>query len=140
MQADNNVIQGNYIGVSATGGAFNYSNGTPVGVFIFSSTGNTVGGTTPAARNVISGHSIGLSLNNAVSTSVQGNFIGTDASGTARLGNTTAGIDVSLSNGTVIGGTTAGAGNLISANGNGIQISPNHQRNKHSGSRQSHRN
>jgi CSLREA domain-containing protein len=125
MQADNNLIQGNYIGVSATGGAFNYSNATPTGVFIFSSTGNTVGGTTPAARNVISGHAVGLSLNNAALTTVQGNFIGTDASGTTRLGNTTAGIDVSLSNGTVIGGTAAGAGNLISANGNGIQISPN---------------
>ncbi len=125
MQADNNVIQGNYIGVSATGGAFNYSNSTPIGVFIFGSNGNTVGGTTPAARNVISGHNIGLSLNNAASTSVQGNFIGTDASGAVRLGNSTAGIDVSLSNGTVIGGTAAGAGNLISANGNGIQISPN---------------
>ena len=49
MQADNNVIQGNYIGISATGGAFNYSNTTITGVFIFSSTGNTVGGTTPEA-------------------------------------------------------------------------------------------
>src|SRR2546421_12698839 len=59
MQADNNVIQGNYIGISATGGAFNYSNTTFTGVFIFSSNGNTVGGTTPPARNVISGHNTG---------------------------------------------------------------------------------
>ena len=124
MQADNNLIQGNYIGVSATGGAFNYSNTTVLGINIFSSTGNTIGGLTPAARNVISGHSIGISLNSTPSTTVQGNFVGTDAAGTARLGNTNIGINVQGSNNTVIGGTATGAGNLISANGTGIQIAP----------------
>ena len=124
MQADNNLIQGNYVGISATGGAFNYSNTTVLGINIFSSTGNTIGGLTSAARNVISGHSIGISLNSTPSTTVQGNFIGTDAAGTARLGNTNIGINMQSSNGTVIGGTAAGAGNLISANGTGIQIAP----------------
>src|SRR5438105_2168429 len=124
MQADNNVIQGNYIGISATGGAFNYSSTSVVGINIFSSTGNTIGGLTSAARNVISGHSIGISLNSTPSTTVQGNFIGTDAAGTARLGNASIGINVQGSNNTVIGGTGTGAGNLISANGTGIQIAP----------------
>jgi len=45
---------------------------------------------------------------------VQGNFIGTNAAGSAGLGNTTAGIDVQLSSNTAIGGTAAGAGNLFS--------------------------
>src|SRR3989440_872615 len=124
MQADNNVIQGNYIGISATGGGVNYSKTTVLGINIFSSTGNTIGGLTPAARNVISGHSIGISLNNTPSTIVQGNFIGSDAAGTARLGNTSIGINMQGSNNTVIGGTATGAGNLISANGTGIQIAP----------------
>jgi len=124
MQADNNVIQGNYIGISVTGGAFNYSNTSVLGINIFNSTGNTIGGLTSAARNVISGHSIGISLNSTPSTTVQGNFIGTDAAGTARLGNTSIGINVQSSNNTVIGGTATGAGNLISANGTGIQIAP----------------
>ena len=65
MQANNNVIQGNYIGINAKGAAFNYGAASVLGVSIFGSTGNTVGGATPAARNVISGHTIGLSLNNA---------------------------------------------------------------------------
>src|SRR5205807_10664088 len=124
MQADNNLIQGNYIGVSATGGAFNYSNASALAINIFSSTGNTIGGPAPTARNVISAHSIGISLNTTPSTTVQGNFIGTDAAGTARLGNTSIGINVQSSNNTVIGGTATGAGNLISANGTGIQIAP----------------
>src|SRR5437588_3208560 len=124
MQADTNLIQGNYIGVSATSWAFNYSNASALAINIFSSTGNTIGGPAPAARNVISAHSIGISLNTTPSTTVQGNFIGTDAAGTARLGNTSIGINVQASNNTVIGGTATGAGNLISANGTGIQIAP----------------
>src|SRR5438045_3077342 len=55
---------------------------------------------------------------------MQCNFKGTDTAGTARLGNTSIGINVQASNNTVIGGTAAGAGNLISANGIGIQIAP----------------
>src|SRR5713226_4048192 len=74
MQADNNLIQGNYVGISVTGGAFNYSNTSVLGINIFNSTGNTIGGLTSAARNVISGHSIGISLNSTPSTTVQGNF------------------------------------------------------------------
>src|SRR5438552_1435134 len=91
---------------------------------MFNATGNTIGGPTAAARNVISGHNIGISLNSAPSTTVQGNFIGTDAAGTARLGNTNIGITVQSSHNTVIGGTATAAGNLISDNGTGIQITP----------------
>jgi len=122
MQANNNVILGNYIGVNATGGAFN-GTGNTFGVAIFG-TSNTIGGTTPAARNVISGHSIGISLNGD-SSIVQGNYIGTDASGTTALGNTNFGISLTGSNNSVIGGTAPGAGNLISANGTGVSISGN---------------
>jgi hypothetical protein len=54
---------------------------------------------------------------------VQGNFIGTDVTGTRALGNGLAGIQVF--GGNQIGGTTPGAGNLISGNfGPGVQIGP----------------
>ena len=82
---------------------------------IVRSANNTIGGTTPAARNVISsngGAGIAIVTEGSVPASgnlVQGNFIGTDATGTARLllGNLD-GIDIATSNNT-IGGTVAGA-------------------------------
>src|SRR5262249_57082952 len=47
--------------------------------------------------------------------------IGTDVSGTRSLGISSVGINV-ISNGNLIGGTVAGAGNVISGNGIGIQV------------------
>ncbi len=52
---------------------------------------------------------------------MQGNRIGTDASGTAALGNGTYGVHVRAAS-TTIGGSSAGAGNLISGNTNGIAL------------------
>ena len=48
---------------------------------------------------------------------VQGNLIGTDVTGTVRLGNLGDGIQMSLSQNNLIGGTAPGEGNVISANG-----------------------
>ena len=54
--------------------------------------------------------------------SVQGNLIGLNAAGTAALGNSLQGVAVFGGNATLIGGTTAGAGNVISGNGSdGVQ-------------------
>ncbi|MCA1686786.1 MAG: right-handed parallel beta-helix repeat-containing protein, partial [Planctomycetia bacterium] len=75
------------------------------------------------AGNVISGNGLGVQIE-ASGTSVQGNFIGTDKGGTAPLGNAGDGVRVvgGVSN-TLIGGTAAGAGNLIAANGGaGIDV------------------
>src|SRR5208337_2678826 len=51
---------------------------------------------------------------------VEQNFIGTDVTGTKALGNAYRGVEINggATNNT-IGGTTAGAGNVISANGDG---------------------
>ena len=55
----------------------------------------TVGGETPAARNVISGNSgAGVAVGGS-RTIIQGNFIGTDSAGTAALANGGSGIEVS---------------------------------------------
>jgi hypothetical protein len=72
-----------------------------------------IGGTTAAARNVISGNLEGTY--STTSVTVQGNYIGTNATGTAAVGNSSWG--VFLGGNSIIGGTTAGAGNVISANG-----------------------
>jgi parallel beta-helix repeat protein len=116
-------LEGNFIGVDATGS--NAATNT-LGVFVengpylgwTSAAGNVIGGTTPQARNIISGNSAGVEIYSRVDlTQIQGNFIGTDASGTKGVGNPYFGILASEQ--TTIGGTSPGAGNLISANSNG---------------------
>src|SRR6185369_7621027 len=85
------------------------------------------GGTTPEARNVISGNSgfgnvvLGLS-SFGPGVTVQGNYIGTDASGTQALSESTVAGIVIFSSNNLIGGLTQGAQNVISGNGSGIQL------------------
>jgi len=120
-----NVVQGNFVGTNASGSrAVAYSGtltATLYGVFISEgSAGNTVGGTAPGASNVISGNGGGVAIAEPgiPGNLIQGNYIGTDASGTIAVGNISYG--VSPAAGTTIGGTAPGAGNLISGNGTGI--------------------
>jgi photosystem II stability/assembly factor-like uncharacterized protein len=120
VRGANNVIRGNLIGTNAAGAkSVEGYNGFGVNV---SGANNTVGGTTVAARNVISGNGVGISLSS--DTKVQGNYVGTDATGAFAVPNNT-GIEVNaVSNtSTVIGGTGAGARNVISGNqGYGINL------------------
>jgi uncharacterized repeat protein (TIGR01451 family) len=112
------IISGNWIGIDATGKA---AAANLVGVAVGGSN-NQIGGATPAARNVISGNTgAGIGLNAGSNNLVQGNFIGTDITGTVALGNKNAGISIGASNNTV-GGTMPGTGNLISGNGDGVLI------------------
>ena len=72
------------------------------------------------ARNIISGnqlHGVFINNNGANFNVVEGNYIGTDVTGTQSLGNRANGVELFLgvSNNT-IGGTTGGAANLISGN------------------------
>ena len=114
---DNNVIQGNYIGIGANGTTARQNQR---GVQLTSSSNNLIGGTTAAARNVISGNSNNaLEINGGTANAIQGNFIGTNAAGTAELHNSTAVAIFTTSIDNLIGGTAAGAGNLISGNQSG---------------------
>ena len=82
------------------------------------SSDNLIGGTTPAARNVISSNGQhGVHIYDSADNQVEGNYIGTDVSGTKPLGNLQSGayIDDGSANNT-IGGTASGDGNVISAN------------------------
>ncbi len=118
--ATGNVIQGNYIGVDATGTS---ALGNDVGVWVDNVTENLIGGTDAGARNVISGNREGITLWNAGATDnvIQGNYIGTNAAGDEAIPNGM-GIPV-YSPGNRIGGTEAGAGNLISGNDtNGVNL------------------
>src|SRR5262249_53597692 len=89
-------------------------------------TSNTIGGTTAGAGNVISGNinnAVGLSGAGTSANLVVGNRIGTNAAGTAAVANGGDGIDI-VGGATIntVGGTTAGARNLISGNNEGIVI------------------
>ena len=123
--ANNNVIEGNYIGTDVTGNAA-LGNAQP-GVQLDGADHNLVGGTDPAARNLISGgvqNGIDIFGTGATGNLVEGNYLGTNAAGTMALGNTftTIAIHDGASNNT-IGGTDAGARNIISGGHNqGVSI------------------
>src|SRR5262249_36614004 len=88
-------------------------------------TGNTIGGTAAGMGNVISGNTgDGVQLNGTTTTGnlVQGNFIGTDVTGEAPIGNTGAGVDVINPPANTIGGPVGGARNVLSANAEGVLI------------------
>lgn len=81
-----------------------------------------IGGTAALERNVISGNEdIGVILApESTGTVVLGNRIGTDAAGSDGRGNRV-GVKV-LATGVTVGGTGSGAGNLISGNGDGVDL------------------
>src|SRR5262249_45226714 len=87
------LVQGNKIGTNAAGTAAIPNMVAGVGADNFA-TNNTIGGTSAAARNIISGNGDGIRLNSASSILVQGNYIGTDVTGAAALPNTGRGIVV----------------------------------------------
>lgn len=118
-------VQGNLIGTDVTGTRALPNLGVGVGIPGNAGGGGLIGGTTSAARNVISGNGHhGVGIFGGSHTVVQGNFIGTDVTGARPLGNALAGVGIDLTGGgNVVGGTVAGSGNVISANrGGGLAI------------------
>jgi hypothetical protein len=115
-----NVVEGNYIGLDA-GGVTAVPNDDIAVICWNGATSNLIGGTSAGARNVISGNkNDGVDIASAGTSGnvVEGNFIGTDATGTVSRGNQSSGLGITGgANGNIIGGTSAGAGNLISGNG-----------------------
>ena len=118
-----NIVQGNFIGTDKSGTA---ALGNFFGVGIAEgASDNLIGGTTPAARNIISASgNTGVTLGVGRGNKVQGNYIGTDKTGTLDLGNDSTGIILTAgATESVIGGTAAGAGNVVSGNGShGVRI------------------
>ena len=110
-----NVVAGNYIGTNAAGTAAlgNSSDGIEI-----SANNNLVGGTAAADRNLISGNlSDGIFITSGNNNQIEGNYIGTDVTGTAALANADEGVEIAGGTGNIIGGAVAGAGNVISGNG-----------------------
>ena len=115
------IVQGNYIGTDVSGNyAVANSSG---GIGVDNSTNNLIGGV--GAGNLVSGNGAlnfpSIRLNTAFGNSIQGNWIGVNAAGTAALGNLDTGIYLLNATSNVIGGTVTGSGNVVSGNGaNGL--------------------
>jgi hypothetical protein len=119
--ASGNFVQGNLIGTDVTGTAVIGNSSYGVGAY---NQNCLIGGSAAGAGNVIAGatQGSGVFIDGGIGTVVQGNFIGTDPTGTIDLGNKSRGVDI-LTDNCVIGGTNPGEGNIIAFNG-GLFLAP----------------
>ena len=116
VNGSGNTIAGNFIGLHASGSAAGM---LASGIYLNNTSNNTVGGSAPADRNVISANRDGIFIAagaaDATGNLIQGNYIGTNSAGTSSMGNTQRGIFVGSFGFTASGNTISS--NLISGNG-----------------------
>jgi parallel beta-helix repeat protein len=127
LVGDTNVtIQGNRIGTTADGtqtlGAGHTGGGGIfmeycANVLIGGVDTNAPGAALAGAGNLISGNNIGLEIEIGPSVTIQGNYVGTDITGSYAIPNLSDGVGVGGCQNVMIGGVTAGTGNLVSGNG-----------------------
>jgi hypothetical protein len=118
------LIQGNYVGTDVTGTIAAANGGN--GIQIIAVPNNTVGGAASAMRNIISanqGEGVRIDGTLATGNVVQGNYIGTDVTGSNGVGNTASGVFIRRAPGNsvignVISGNTGFAGLTICGNTN----------------------
>jgi CSLREA domain-containing protein len=121
--AGGNKVESCYVGLRADGVTPSAVGGACVQVA--DSPDNTVGGTNPGARNVLSACSAGVAISgpNSAGNLVQGNYIGTNAAGTAAIPNRGDGVSILFASNNTVGGDTAAARNVISGNSSeGVRI------------------
>ena len=116
------VIAADFLGTDASGRTSVPNSGFDIDIEGVS--GNTIGGKTSGAGNVISGGGLGIFINGGSGDVIQGNLIGTDLSGEHALNARGSGIElINGASGVLIGGTTTSARNIISGNGgDGIDL------------------
>jgi len=124
--ATGNTVTGCYIGTNSTGTSA-VPNAFPGVEIAEGANGNTIGGLTATARNVISGNNfVGVTIHDSGTNNnvVLGNYIGLNATGKAAVPNIYQGVEIFGGAQTnVIGGTVTGARNVIAGNGfDGIAI------------------
>jgi sugar lactone lactonase YvrE len=108
------TLAGNVIGLDLSGALDLGNDG--YGIWVRSD-GNLIGGAAADDRNIVSGNDIdGVFIDTATDNVVIGNYIGTDATGMAAVGNSEDGIWLSGAYGNRIGGSTAAERNVVSGN------------------------
>ncbi|HJZ59778.1 MAG TPA: CSLREA domain-containing protein, partial [Gemmataceae bacterium] len=139
LQGGGATIAGNFVGTNPQGTAAVPNQND--GIHISNSNSSTIGGTTPAARNIVSGnridgiHVVGTTGSPATGNLIQGNFVGVNAAGTGSVGtksfgsaagtpggNDVVGIEISGGNANTVGGATAAARNVVGFNAAGIEV------------------
>jgi hypothetical protein len=113
---NNNIIQGNYIGVLADG---NTAAGNNVGIAIQNGArNNVIGGTASSnSRNVVSGNSQdGIYVYNIDSLEITNNIIGMNAAGNSAVQNISSGIEINDSRYVYVGDLSLNGANYISGN------------------------
>lgn len=111
------VIAGNYIGVDRTGVVALANGGNGIQFANDSISGVTIGGTTTADRNIISGNlTAGIELSTVSDVDVLGNYIGLNAASTATVPNESNGMRVGSVSDTNIGNGLASGRNVITGN------------------------
>jgi hypothetical protein len=152
VQSDGNSILGNFVGVDPSG-TTRMPNGTfpnsGDGIRLVSASNNQIGSADPADRNIASGnalngiHLVGSLVAPVTANKIQGNFVGVAADGKSSVGvrsepapapgtaegNNLGGIEISGGELNGIGGTAAGARNVVGFNGLGIQLDNGAQQN-----------
>ena len=117
-----NLIRGNFIGTNSAG---TLARPNFHGV-VLDGFDNTLGGTNPAYRNLISGnvaHGVVICCIESSGNDVVGNYIGTRRNGSELLGNGSDGVQIFNAFANSVGGAASGAGNVISGNGqDGVDI------------------
>ncbi len=113
-----NRVEGCFLGTYISGTlAANAGNHSQNGVRLLGNGNFVIGGTSAAARNLISGLYNGIvSYQTLSNVRIEGNLIGSDISGTATIGNRSNGISFGNAQNLRIGGSDSGAGNQFVGN------------------------
>lgn len=132
FETEDNRVVGNFIGTDASGTQDLGNSGSGVALISDPGTGsNTVGGSRPAARNLISGNDkSGVLIVGGRENAIVGNLIGTEKNGTDALGNSGDGVYMFSGQGgatdNLVGGTLPDTANTIAFNGeDGVQVRNN---------------
>ncbi len=126
---DNNIVEGNYIGVGANGtGSSTTTGNIGTGIVLRRANNTLIGGTVSAARNVIAANTLQIVIADSAGlltltgNVIRGNYIGTNANGTQLLVANNAGIQSGARLQTTVGGTMAGARNIIASNSGAVTL------------------
>jgi hypothetical protein len=116
LRTAGNTIVGNNVGVRADGTTAAGNGRVGVSLSDPNADNNTIGGTGAGQRNVISASLMdGVQINGGSGNLLRGNYIGTNATGTATIGNVQEGIRLlNGATGNVVGGV--GEGNVVAGN------------------------